>query len=1130
MEESFKALVHQRGAVKGKLTRVKKALMHSDAVPNPNIRNVHFLKLHAKTVENCYIEYNAFQNQIYALPLSDERRHEQENHYVEFETLHSELTIQLNILLEDLMAKPQIQPGPSAVGNVVGPMVPVVAPQQFIPPLTVPLPTFDGTYEAWYSFKAMFQTVMARYATESPEIKLYHLRNALVGKAAGIIDQDVINNGDYDAAWAILIDRFEDKRLIIDKHIDAIFSLPRISKDSSIELRRMVDVCVKNVQALENLELAVDGLGEQMLINQLASKMDRDTRKVWETKQGPGELASYSDTIEFLKQRCRVMEKVDTNSVKVENTKAVRPMNKSKTLVVSNEQKCAMCNNSHELYKCEEFKKKSISDKYGLLRKSGSCFNCLGRGHRTADCSSMSTCRKCNKKHHTLLHPEETKTETAVNPSLAPQKKSEGGSRTEPATDGAPTVELVTKQQNVVLCASSNQSERQTLLTTAVVLVYGNDGILHSCRTLIDSCSQNNFVTERFAAQLALQNHYANYQVSGLNGGTTKIRKVVRTRIKSRVTNYSTELELLITPKITSDMPETSIDVTNWNLPTHIAFADPNFNKRGRIDMLLGAEIFWDLIKSKRITLAENLPSIRSTELGWVVGGVIPEHTPVIARTFCNVVDQNDFSNLLKRFWEIECAEELQRTSTATTDDCIQHFKNTHQRTTSGRFVVRLPFNERKNELGSSLQMATRRFLSLERRLDQSPELKAEYTTFLREYEKLGHMKCIEINSNECPGSAYYLPHHCVLRPDSATTRLRVVFDGSAKTSTGVSINDTLMIGPTVQSDLTSILLNFRCYRFVFTVDISKMFRQVLMNSEDTPFQRILWRDDRSQPLKIFELLTVTYGLASSPFHATMALSQLADDERKEFPLAAPVLRKSFYIDDALCGAHTIEGAQSLCQELLSLLKRGGFNAHKWCSNDPTILQEIPKHLWGTTFDVEDAFNMEIVKTLGVVWNAPLDWFSFRIQPLEEPIQTVTRKKVLSEIAKFFDPLGLGGPVVTSAKLIFREIGLLNLGWDDPIPDVLTARWREFRSQLPKLNDLEIPRWILSDGPNLVELHGFSDASDQAYGACLYTRLIHPNGTVTMKLICSRSRILPKKTGKLLREPNSLLLCFCPER
>ncbi|XP_055615124.1 uncharacterized protein LOC129761430 [Toxorhynchites rutilus septentrionalis] len=509
-----------------------------------------------------------------------------------------------------------LPPDPPAGGNTIAPVAPVLVPQHFIPPLAVPLPTFDGTYKAWYSFKSMFQNVMARYATETPAIKLYQLRNALVGKAAGVIDQDIINNGDYEAAWAILTDRFEDKRLIIDKHIEAIFSLPKLAKDNSIELRQLVDACVKNVQALENLELEVDGLGEQMLINQLASKMDRDTRKVWETRQDPGELPSYMYTIEFLKQRCRIMENVETNSAKVEIPKPVRPVNKSKTLVTTNELQCTMCNNTHELYKCDEFKKKNISEKYNLLRRSGSCFNCLGKGHRTTDCATSSTCRKCNKRHHTLLHPVETKAEQVVNPTPTTKSAGESDSRSESTTDNVTSVETKHKNQNVVLCVSSDLQNKQTLLTTAVVLVYDYGSNLHPCRTLIDSCSQNHFVTERFAMQPALKKHRVDYQVSGLNGGITRIHNVVRATVKSRVTSFSTELELLIAPKITTDMPARSFDVTNWNLPTHVELADPNFNKRGRIDMLLGAEIFWDLIKTERIILAENLPSLRNTELG----------------------------------------------------------------------------------------------------------------------------------------------------------------------------------------------------------------------------------------------------------------------------------------------------------------------------------------------------------------------------------------------------------------------------------------------------------------------------------------------------------------------------------
>ena len=111
---------------------------------------------------------------------------------------------------------------------------------------------------------------MNRYESESPAIKLYHLRNSLVGKAAGIIDQEIINNNDYATAWTTLTERFEDKRLIIDKHIDALFDLPKMTSENAADLRRLIDICSKNVDALRNLELPVHGLGKSMLINRIA--------------------------------------------------------------------------------------------------------------------------------------------------------------------------------------------------------------------------------------------------------------------------------------------------------------------------------------------------------------------------------------------------------------------------------------------------------------------------------------------------------------------------------------------------------------------------------------------------------------------------------------------------------------------------------------------------------------------------------------------------------------------------------------------------------------------------------------------------------------------------------------------
>lgn len=140
----------------------------------------------------------------------------------------------------------------------------------------------------------------------------------------------------------------------------------------------------------------------------------------------------------------------------------------------------------------------------------------------------------------------------------------------------------------------------------------------------------------------------------------------------------------------------------------------------------------------------------------------------------------------------------------------------------------------------------------------------------MNEYLELGHImsKIENAESNVSSQSSYYMPHHAVLRESSTTSRIRVVFDAAAKTSTGTSLNDQLLVGPTIQNDLFTIALRFRIHRYVLTADIEKMYRQVNVNLEDTNYQRILWRSNESEPITSYKLNTVTYGTASAPFLA----------------------------------------------------------------------------------------------------------------------------------------------------------------------------------------------------------------------------------------------------------------------
>ncbi|XP_062540903.1 uncharacterized protein LOC134208950 [Armigeres subalbatus] len=396
--------------------------------------------------------------------------------------------------------------------------------------------------------------------------------------------------------------------------------------------------------------------------------------------------------------------------------------------------------------------------------------------------------------------------------------------------------------------------------------------------------------------------------------------------------------------------------------------------------------------------------------------------------------------------------------------------------------------------------MAAKRFYGLEKRLDGVPELKKKYNEFLNDYASLGHM--VE-NTNPDISPGFYLPHHYVLKPTSTTTKLRVVFDGSAVSDTGVSINQTQMIGPIVQNDLVSILLNFRSHRIAFTVDIPKMYRQVAVHEDDRCYQRILWRETRDDPLKAYDLQTVTYGLASSPFLATMSLRQLTEDEGTQFPLAANAIKKSCYMDDALVGASTLPEAIELKNQIVGMLERGCFSVHKFASNSQELLADVPEQQREQGVEIEDPSINVVMKTLGVAWNPVNDQFTIAL-PTHQTGENIvhTKRTILSQIARIYDPLGFVGPALTAAKLIMRELWSLNLEWDQPVPEAMVQLWMDYYQQLSSLNKLKIPRWILNEDACEIELHGFADHTVRA------------DGTAEMKLVCSKSRVLPRKTNK----------------
>ncbi|XP_041981020.1 uncharacterized protein LOC121734443 [Aricia agestis] len=612
---------------------------------------------------------------------------------------------------------------------------------------------------------------------------------------------------------------------------------------------------------------------------------------------------------------------------------------------------------------------------------------------------------------------------------------------------------------------------------------------------------------------------------------------MVSLSIQSRVDpQFKVELKAYVLSNITSYLPERHVKSIEWVDLQALPLADPKFNVPNKINLLLGADIYSTILKKGIKKSPSGTLCAQNTTLGWIISGVVqPEKAIKDNPTHISVMHaQINSDEILKTFWEIEeQTPKLKKILTEEEQRCEDLFKATTTRSNDGRYVVKLPFRDEYPacKYGDSRCIAIARMKSLEKRFAKDKDLKKKYTAVINEYIQLDHMRKVEDQDTKKEESVY-LPHHAVIRNDKSTTKVRIVFNASEKNKNGVSLNDTLMVGPTLQADLRHLVMRWRVHPIGFVADIIKMYRQVRVTNEDASYQRIVWRDDPATEIKDYELLTVTFGTACAPHLAVKALQQIAHDEGHNYVLAADKVLKDFYMDDLMTGCSSVNEGIEIYKQISQLLEKGGFKLQKWNSNSKELLMEI-NSLAEKREDQEcaekeskdkqedrkkDNKGKEIeikldntTKILGLTWNRKDDRFQYTVNlpPTSGP---ATKRTIISDIARLFDPLGWIAPSVVIAKIFIQKLWLTGLGWDDELSDELVKEWNTYRQDLSELTKIEIPRWMSSRSDDAVkELHGFSDASKAAYSAVVYLRVVDANGGVHTSLVVAKTRVAPIK-------------------
>ncbi|XP_073816682.1 uncharacterized protein [Musca autumnalis] len=818
---------------------------------------------------------------------------------------------------------------------------------------------------------------------------------------------------------------FDNKLLNFQAHIREIFGLKSVDKGSAGSLRQLSDKLNSHMRALQSI-CKQEEIADGFLIYLVTSKLDAKSQAKWEEDLPSNKLPTWSSLASFLERRCRMLENLES-SMGVSNSKVSKKWSSSgrSALVASAtpSSTCAFCDSQdHYITGCPGFGNLSPSIRFKEAKKLQLCLNCLKKGHMLKKCKS-SRCRICSSKHHSMLHMDNVTSDTSVH--LLPQQ-------TVPATNNSSQSALVSSSMSTILEAPSNTN---VLLATAIVLVKSNFGEFIPYRALLDSASQLNFITRRAANHLHLKVNNSSVTVSGIGSGNFVADKSVDLTMKSRHGDFATSFVAVVVPTITDYQPISIPNVSSSNLPPNIKLADPNFGQHGRIDILIGAGLFFDLLCVGQIRLNSESPLLQKTVLGWVASGGIPSTSKACSlAAACKCVDNVSLAEVIQRFWEVE--NNFMDIASNEDDFCEQHFMKNTVRLDSGAYSVRLPKKEIGSGLGSSYDQALRRFLVLEKRLNKQPDVKQQYVNFMKEYSALNHMSLV--TSLPKHTQTFFLHHHCVRKEDSTTTKLRVVFDGSAKTTTGVSLNDVLSAGPTIQPKLFDTLLRFRFFKVALSGDICKMYRCVRVSNPDNYLQCVLWRNDPAENIGVYKLDTVTYGTKPAAFLAIRAMHQLSYDEEESYPLAAKIVRRDFYVDDLITGGNSVEEVLEIRRQVTELLSRGKFDIRKWCSNEAGVLAGVSPTECEQFLKFHDG--TDITKALGLVWDPKADTLIFTFMPTQE-CSVVTKRTILSCIARLYDPMGLIGPVISKAKVIMQTLWKHNLQWDESLPQSLHTAW-----------------------------------------------------------------------------------------
>ncbi|XP_062712316.1 uncharacterized protein LOC115269769 [Aedes albopictus] len=995
-----------------------------------------------------------------------------------------------------------IAPSPSIVPNVTeqAPSPSQLAARQVMPR---DLPMFSGDPAEWPIFISAFENTTVACGYSKVE-NLARLQRCLKGAAYESVRSRLLLPESVPQVLSTLRLLYGRPELLINVLLNKLRSTPAPRSD---KLETLIEFGLAVQSLCDHLVAAGQQphLTNPYLLMELVDKLPAHVKMDW---------ASYMQRYPEvnLKTFSNFMEGIMVAASKVtlytsSCTEKTKPKPRTSINTHFNEQEwpkdderiCCICKNrGHRVRECDAFKALSINDRWKTVQFHELCRSCLC-AHGKRSCRNAAQCgiNGCTFRHHPLLH--SNRSEPAPR-EVETQNVEAAGNHTHRLLNQSLLfrvipVTLYGPRKAVTTFAFLDDGSQLTLIDEELTRELGVDGrSVPLCITWTGNVSR----MEENSKQLRLD-------ISGVDKGKRLNLDDVRTVKKLALPGQTLRLDDLRDrfPYLNglpisgyeNALPRLLIGVNNLHLTVPLKVKEGSFNE----------------------------PVATKTRLGWCIyGGNGSSTSNSVNVHACECNCDRNLHDLIKDYFILEDAG-----ATSTSEPVSAENKRAQellQQTTvrvGDRFETGLLWREEEIEFPESYGAAVRRLECLERRMKKNPSLKDNLERQINEYQQKGYAHRAsekELRSADLR-RVWYLPLGAVVNPKKPE-KVRLIWDAAA-TVNGVSLNSLLLKGPDQLTSLLAVLVRFRQYSVAVSADIKEMFHQVRIREADRQSQRFLWRNEPSSSPDIFIMDVATFGSTCSPASAQYVKNRNATEYAEEFPRAAEEIIHNHYVDDYLASFETEADAAETAEQVKFIHIQGGFELTNWNSNSTIVLHRVGaaedndrKHLF---LDKGNQFE----RVLGMLWLVGEDQLSFCTQ-LKEDVQEIiagnivpTKRQVLRCLMSFFDPLGLLSFLFVHGKILLQDVWRAGIQWDQTISNEQWERWQKWIAVLRHVSTIQIPRCYFMNATaqyyKEVQLHIFVDASEGAYAAVAYFRIIDLNGAPRCALVAAKTKVAPLK-------------------